>query len=100
MASDEIRLMVIFRPKAEHSASLRSAVLGLVAPTRCEQGCIEYRLHEVIGRTGELLLYEAWASQSDLDRHLETPALRAFVASVDDMLAEPLSIQRLRDLGD
>lgn len=100
MASDEIRLVVLFRPKAVHSARLRRAVQALVAPTRCEQGCIEYRLHEVLGDTDELLLYEAWASQGDLDRHLETPALRSFVASLDEMLAEPLNIRRLRDLGD
>jgi quinol monooxygenase YgiN len=100
LASESIRLIVTFRPKPEQSASLRRAVQGLVAPTRREQGCIEYRLHEVIDRPDELVLYEAWAAQADLDRHLETPALRAFVASLDQMLAEPLSIRRLRDLGE
>jgi quinol monooxygenase YgiN len=38
------------------------------------------------------LLYENWVSKDDLDKHLEMPYLKAFMAKAEDILAEPVEI--------
>jgi len=95
----EIRLIAILRPRPEQAESLRQRLTGLVAPTRREQGCREYTLHENLERP-EFVFYEAWASQADLDRHLATPALKSLIAALDGILAEPMTLLRLRALGE
>lgn len=43
---------------------------ALMAHSRAEQGCIEYTFSADPLEPGRVVLYERWASQEDLDRHL------------------------------
>ncbi len=97
--ASEVRLIAILKAKPEHEDSLRRRLMELVGPTRREQGCREYTLHEDTDHPGEFVFYEIWASQADLDRHMATPPLQALFASLDSMLAEPLTLRKLRVAG-
>jgi quinol monooxygenase YgiN len=71
---------------------LKGELLQLIAPTRSEDGCINYDLHESLEHPGQFLFYANWTSKSKLDRHLETPHLKAFLSKTDELLAVPLEI--------
>jgi quinol monooxygenase YgiN len=83
-----ISLYGFLRPKPERADEVRRLLVSLVAPTRLEEGNLEYHLHE--HDDGRLFLYEVWRSQEDLDRHNELPRLREFLDNLDEYLAEPV----------
>ena len=78
------------KPGKEHE--LRRALIGLIEPTRREAGCVQYDLHVDREDPRHYFFYENWTSKKELDAHLASPHLKAFVAISDELLAEPLRI--------
>lgn len=73
---------------------LKRRLLALVAPTRKEDGCVQYDLHAVAGEAGRFIFYENWTSAEALDRHLASAHLQAFLGVAGELLAEPPRIIR------
>ncbi|MBF9030920.1 antibiotic biosynthesis monooxygenase [Rhodobacterales bacterium HKCCE3408] len=67
-------------------------LLGLVAPTRQEPGCVEYWLHQDNEDPAEFTFYENWTNRAEWDKHMTLPHLEAF-AEVKDKVFE---LQKLR----
>ncbi len=70
-------------------AELREALLGLIEPTRAEDGCVQYDLHESTGTPGQFVFYENWTSLEHLERHLASPHLEAMKARFGELLGAP-----------
>lgn len=85
--------------KPGKEGELRATLGGLIAPTRAEEGCVQYDLHEDNGCPGHFVFFERWASKAHLDRHLTTPHLEAFKARMDDLLAEPMRLTLASKVG-
>lgn len=81
---------LIAKPGKEEE--LKSAALALIEPTRREEGCVQYDLHQSDTDPARLLFVENWRSKELLDRHLGSPHLRAFAAACQDLLAEPMRV--------
>jgi quinol monooxygenase YgiN len=81
---------IVAKPGKEEA--LRSQLLSLVEPTRNEEGCIQYDLHESNEQPGRFVFFENWSGPDALDRHFQTPHLQGFVARMDELLAEPLKV--------
>lgn len=92
MAEKKLTVVARIKAKAGMEAKVKEVLLGLVAPTRQEAGCINYDLHQALDDKSLFVFYENWLSKKDLDEHLQTPHLQAFLAKVDDLLAEPVDI--------
>ena len=60
---------------------------ALQGPTRSEEGCINYDLHQSKEDLSRFMFYENWKSQEDLDKHLQMPYLTAFREKAGDLLA-------------
>lgn len=71
---------------------LQRKLLALIPPTRREEGCITYKLHRAEEIPGLFLFYENWRSRNDLDDHLATPYLQAFLGEADQLLATPVEL--------
>ncbi|MGR7003311.1 putative quinol monooxygenase [Yinghuangia aomiensis] len=93
--SHPFTLVGLARPKPERAAELKELLLSFVAPTREEQGCLEYHFHEDRAEPGVFVFYEAWRSQADLDAHLALPHMRAFWERRMEYLASDLEIRFL-----
>jgi quinol monooxygenase YgiN len=52
---------------------LRALLDRLVDPTRAEEGCLQYDLHQSDASPTDFMFYERWASPSHLEAHLKTP---------------------------
>lgn len=84
---------IIAKPGMEDAT--RHALMALIEPTQQEDGCILYHLHEHTDKPGTFVFYESWKSKEALDQHLATPYLKALMARVPELLAEPPQILTL-----
>src|SRR5262245_47477197 len=78
---------------------LRTALLALLEPTRAEEGCVQYDLHQENGSSGHFVFYENWKSKAALDEHLATPHLTALQARVPELCSRPPEILTYTRIG-
>jgi len=80
----------VARPGKE--SELRAALIGLVAPTRKESGCINYDLHISTETPAKFLFHENWTNKAALDAHMLMPHIQALLPRVGELCAEAPSI--------
>lgn len=64
--------------------TVRDALIAMVAPTREEEGCLDYRLHVVNSDPGLFYFVALWRSEADLDGHLDEPHIADGLAAIAD----------------
>jgi len=92
MSKGKVTVIARCIAKPEMENQVRDLVMGLVAPTRAEAGCINYDLHQSADNPAVFMLYENWVSRQDLDAHLKMPYLKDFLGKADAVMAEPVEI--------
>jgi len=70
--------------------SVKSELQKLIAPTRQEEGCIEYLLFQDNEDPDIFMFYETWKSFACIEKHVETDHYKNYVASVATMLKEKI----------
>lgn len=68
--------------------AVKVELLKLVAPTRQEEGCIEYRLHQDNDDPAIFIFYENWKDLACLNRHMISPHFQAYLAAVEGLIAD------------
>lgn len=74
--------------KAHAIDAVKAELLRLVAPTRQEAGCIDYRLHQDSADPAVFVFYENWESRACLERHMKTPHFKQYLDAVEGMIAD------------
>lgn len=74
--------------KKEFAESVKSELLKLIKPTRNEQGCIEYKLHQDNEDAAVFVFYETWENLACLESHMNTRHFKDYVSAVAGMLEE------------
>jgi quinol monooxygenase YgiN len=92
MAEQKLTVVAKIIAKPGLEEKVKSELLGLIAPTRKEAPCINYDLHQSRENKAQFLFYENWVSRQDLDDHLKTPHLQAFLGKSEELLAAPLEV--------
>jgi len=85
----------IVRAKPGREEELGKRMAALIGPTREEPGCIAYDLLRSIDDPAVWILLEKWRSRIDLDEHIRSAHLQAFLRSKDDVLALPPESHRV-----
>ncbi len=67
---------------------VRSELEKLVAPTRAEEGCVQYDLHQDNGQPGFFVFYEIWESRALWQAHMNQPHLAAYRAATEGAVAD------------
>lgn len=88
MSAKPVTLVATFQARPGKETELRKLLEGLVAPTRKENGCINYDLHVAEDEPGRFLFYENWTSHAAIDGHGETPHIKSLLAHVDELCSE------------
>jgi quinol monooxygenase YgiN len=65
-----ITVVAAFEARPGKEAEIKKLLLGLLAPTRKEAGCINYDLHVAQDNPAKFLFYENWTSKELLETHL------------------------------
>lgn len=88
-----------FRSKPGREEDLRAALEACIAPTRAEQGCIQYVLHVSTEAPGHFLFYENWTSPEALERHLATPHLGRLRERLAELAEGEARVSRFARIG-
>jgi quinol monooxygenase YgiN len=78
---------------------LRQKLTGFVAPTRTENGCVQYDLHEAEDCPGQFLFFEKWTSAQALEAHLSSPHIASVLPGLGSILAKPARISKFRKIA-
>lgn len=77
---------------------VKTELLKLIMPTRKEEGCIEYRLHQDNADPSVFIFYENWLNMACLERHINSAHFKGYVAAVGDQLTEKV-VHKLTEIG-
>jgi quinol monooxygenase YgiN len=75
-----------FPIKPDAVEDLKSALAGLQAATRTENGCLSYEWSESVETPGTFYSIETWESRDALETHLATEHVKAAVANLPGWL--------------
>ena len=82
-----VTLTVIVRAREGQEMLLEAELRALVAPTRREEGCLQYDLHRSTELAGQFFLHEVWESREHHNAHTRTPHFLRWNARKDSLLA-------------
>ncbi|MDD5138829.1 MAG: putative quinol monooxygenase [Verrucomicrobiales bacterium] len=80
-----VTVVATFQARPGKEIELRNVLVGLVAPTRREEGCINYDLHVSPEDPAKFLFHENWTGKAALDVHLKSPHIAALLPRVDEL---------------
>lgn len=86
MKSGQITVVARFRAQAGMEELLRKELLALIEPSRADDGCINYDLHQGVGDPALFVFHENWQSKEHLDRHSATAHVQAFRSKAPKLL--------------
>jgi quinol monooxygenase YgiN len=86
LPKDAVTLIAEIEAKAGQEQAVKRALEALVEPTRKEQGCICYNLHQSTDDKAKFVFYEQWASQAALDKHMQTDHFKAMQTTTEGKL--------------
>src|SRR5690349_19751996 len=74
--------------KQDSVEAVKAELLKLLVPTRNEDGCIEYKLHQDNQDPALFIFYETWESATCLERHMNTDHFKRYIKAVDGMIED------------
>ena len=99
MAQDTLRVIARFVAKPGKSDELRSVAMGLLAPTRKEDGCLLYELLENEDDPDEVTFVEEWRDGEALHAHMATAHVENARSRFQELVASAPDLRRYRVLG-
>lgn len=92
---DSIVIMSVLTSKPGMKDNLNKVLQQMVAPSRKEEGCITYDLHQSLDDPGTFTFYEVWESDKAIQAHIVSEHYKAYKEHVDE-LVEMRHVYRLR----
>jgi quinol monooxygenase YgiN len=82
----QVVLIVEFEAKPGKETELKDLLTMLIAPTRQEAGCQEYRLHTMPSDPTKFLFYEIWTNQASHAAHGAMPHMAQWHAVKSELV--------------
>jgi quinol monooxygenase YgiN len=74
--------------KSDAIESVQAELLKLIEPTRQEDGCLEYRLHQDNDDPSVFVFYENWQSLACLEQHMNSQHFQSYVEAVGNLITD------------
>lgn len=78
--------------------AVKMELFKLIPPTRQENGCIEYILHQDNLDPAVFLFYETWENAAVIERHLSSDHYKAYAKALDGLLEEKV-VHKMTRIG-
>lgn len=87
-----LTVLAVLQAQPGKENEVKRDLLSAVEPSRKDEGCINYDLHQAVDDPCRFMFHENWTSKTELDRHLAKPELQALLGRVGRMLSQPPQI--------
>ncbi|TMM53294.1 antibiotic biosynthesis monooxygenase [Maribacter algarum] len=94
----KLTLIASILAKNEKRELVKSELLKLIAPTRVEEGCINYDLHQDNENPNLFVFHENWESKTLLEKHLASPHIAEYLKATEGSV-EKFTLQELTHIG-
>ena len=79
----KLTLIANITAKADKIDLVKAELEKLIAPTRAEQGCINYDLHQDNENPAHFMFFENWETRDLWQTHMNSPHLQHYIAATD-----------------
>ncbi len=79
----QLTIVANIHAKADKIELIRTELERLIEPTRAEEGCLQYDLHQDNENPAHFLFYENWTSRELWQKHMNAPHLAAYRAATE-----------------
>ncbi|QWU13605.1 Quinol monooxygenase YgiN [Paenibacillus sophorae] len=93
-----ISITAILQAKPGKEQLLHQELVKVVTPSRSEEGCIKYVLHQSIENNAVFVFYEIWKDEESINFHIETDHYKQFRRNIEDLI-ESRQVHRLREVN-
>jgi quinol monooxygenase YgiN len=98
-AAAPLHVIARIRALPEHVEAVREVLVGFVAPTRAERGCLLYDLFQNRADPTDFTFVEAWADEDALDEHAKSRHLSEGRARLQGLTVGPTEVLRFSRLA-
>jgi len=81
--STALTIVARIQAKADKLELVKTALLKLIEPTRAEEGCLQYDLHQDNVNPEIFVFYENWASRELWQTHMNNDHLKAYMIETE-----------------
>ena len=92
MTESKVTVIARIKARADKVQRVEEELRKLLAPTRAENGCINFDMHQGAADHSQFLFHENWTSEAALKAHFETPHIKNWLRQAEGLLAEPLEV--------
>lgn len=86
--SKKLTVVAKILAKTGKGALVKSELMKLLTPTRAEEGCINYDLHQDNDNDDLFYFHENWESKELLQAHLKSDHIAAYLKATEGAVAE------------
>ncbi len=86
-ASEQVVVLANLTARSGKEAGLRKELLSRAAASRTEPGCVLYDVHQSREDPARFVLHEIWTNAAALEKHFQTPQMKAWESSRDEYVA-------------
>lgn len=79
-----LTLVAIVKAKPRKREFVLEEILKLLDPTRAEEGCLSYSLHEDNNDPNRFVLYENWETHTLWEKHMKSPHMTHYAEVTKD----------------
>lgn len=79
-----IRLIATIVAKEGYENDVLSICVGMIEPSRQDEGCLQYELNKDTSHPGTFIFLEVWENQSAVDKHNETAHMKSFIKNLNN----------------
>ena len=95
---NEINIVATFVAKEGKADELLQAMYALIKPTRQEEGCLRYELHQSVNNPRECTMIERFKGEKALDFHIAQPYFQQFAETTLKTIVENSSVKFYKEI--
>jgi quinol monooxygenase YgiN len=85
-------VLVIIESVKGKEESLKNALMDVIEPSRSENSCLEYRLHQDKNNPAQFVIYENWKSAELHQEQFKKSYITALGKKIEPLLAKPYQV--------
>ena len=84
--------------KSDKIDLVKAELENLIAPTRAEEGCVQYDLHQDHENPAHFMFYENWESRELWQKHIASAHIQAYRSATDGAI-EDISLNEMTKIA-